>query len=129
MFVEVALKAADAESWTLRRLGSGRNAMTPPSPDTLKLELVMYVIAVLILVGSFLAFPYIYPEGFATRVAFGISPVVANGVPEPKSDWCCDDYRECDCFLGGHCRMTETTSRFEPTSSRLGAVDAMCDKN
>jgi hypothetical protein len=30
--------------------------MAPPSPDTLKLELLMYVIAVLIFVGSFLAF-------------------------------------------------------------------------
>ena len=29
--------------------------MVPPSPDTLKLELLMYVIAVLIFVGSFLA--------------------------------------------------------------------------
>ena len=30
--------------------------MTPPSPNTLELELLMYVIAVLICVGSFLAF-------------------------------------------------------------------------
>jgi hypothetical protein len=29
--------------------------MAPPSPDTLKLELLMYVVAVLIFVGSFLA--------------------------------------------------------------------------
>ena len=47
-------------------------------------------------------FPYIYSEGFATRVAFGISSVVADGVPEPKPDWCCDDYRKCDCLFGGH---------------------------
>ena len=30
--------------------------MAPPSPDTLELGLLMYVIAVLIFVGSFLAF-------------------------------------------------------------------------
>jgi hypothetical protein len=30
--------------------------MAPPSPDTLNLELLMYVVAVLICVGSFLAF-------------------------------------------------------------------------
>ena len=30
--------------------------MAPPSPDTLELELLMYVVAVLICVGSFLAF-------------------------------------------------------------------------
>jgi hypothetical protein len=68
MFVEVAaLKAADAESWTLRCLGLRRNAMAPPSHDTLKVELLMYVVVVLIFVGSFLAllFSAIFGVGLA----------------------------------------------------------------
>ena len=41
--------------------------MAPPSPDTLKVELLMYVVAVLIFVGSFLAllFSAIFGVGIA----------------------------------------------------------------
>ena len=41
--------------------------MAPPSPDSLKVELLMYVVAVLIFVGSFLAllFSAIFGVGIA----------------------------------------------------------------
>jgi hypothetical protein len=47
--------------------------MVPPSPDTLKLELLMYIVAVLICVGSFLAllFSAIFGVGLARLLYVG----------------------------------------------------------
>jgi hypothetical protein len=46
--------------------------MAPPSPNTLELELLMYVVAVLIFVGSFLAllFSAIFGVGLARLLYF-----------------------------------------------------------